>query len=372
MLTGDKMETAICIAKSSQLVMKMQEFYIFNHVNSRNDVNLELNNFHRKSDLSPLIIRGEDLELCLKYYPSEFMELACQCPAVVCCRCSPTQKAEVVKLIQNRTGKRTCAIGDGGNDVSMIQTADVGVGIVGKEGQQASLAADFSILQFSHIYRLILLHGRYSYKRSATLSQFIIHRGLIISTLQAIFSSVFYFASVSLYQGFMMIGYATIYTMFPVFSIVLDKDVSPKLVMRYPELYKLMKGRSLSFKTFFIWVLISIYQGGVIMYGAMLLFNDELIHVVAITFTAVILTELLMLALTVRTWHWLMIVAELISLSSYLLTLIIVPQYFDEKFIQTRAFLWKVTLLTVVSCLPLYILKFVHRKIAPPSHSKLT
>jgi phospholipid-translocating ATPase len=371
MLTGDKLETAISIAKSSQLVKKMQEFYIFRPIKNRNEAHLEMNNFHRKSDC-PLIIRGEDLELCMKFYSTEFMELACQCPAVVCCRCSPTQKADVVKLIQNRTGKRTCAVGDGGNDVSMIQTADVGVGIVGKEGQQASLAADFSILQFSHIYRLILLHGRYSYKRSATLSQFIIHRGLIISTLQAIFSSVFYFASVSLYQGFLMIGYATIYTMFPVFSIVLDKDVSPRLVMRYPELYKLMKGRSLSYKTFFIWVLISIYQGGVIMYGAMLLFNDEFIHVVAITFTAVILTELLMLALTVRTWHWLMIVAELISLSTYLLTLIVAPQYFDEKFIQTRAFLWKVTLLTVVSCLPLYILKFVHRKIAPPSHSKLT
>lgn len=374
MLTGDKLETAISIAKSSQLVKKMQEVYVLNEsgkkLKTRSEVHSELNNFHRKSDF-PLVIRGEDLELCMKYYSAEFMDLATQCSAVVCCRCSPTQKAEVVKMIQNRTGKRACAVGDGGNDVSMIQTANVGIGIVGKEGQQASLAADFSILQFSNIYRLILLHGRYSYKRSATLSQFIIHRGLIISTLQAIFSSAFYFASVPLYQGFLMIGYATFYTMFPVFSIVLDKDVSPRLVMKFPELYKLMKGRSLSYKTFFIWVLISIYQGSVIMYGSILLFNDEFIHVVAITFTAVILTELLMLALTVRTWHWLMIVAELISFSTYLLTLILAPQYFDEKFIQSRAFLWKVTLMTLVSCLPLYVLKFLHRKIAPPSHHKL-
>ncbi|XP_017493917.1 PREDICTED: probable phospholipid-transporting ATPase IIB, partial [Rhagoletis zephyria] len=370
MLTGDKLETAISIAKSSQLVKKMQEFYVFRPVACRADVHAELNNFHRKSDC-PLVIRGEDLELCMKYYSAEFMDLATQCPAVVCCRCSPTQKSEVVNMIQQRTGKRTCAVGDGGNDVSMIQTANVGIGIVGKEGQQASLAADFSILQFSNIYRLILLHGRYSYKRSATLSQFIIHRGLIISTLQAIFSSAFYFASVPLYQGFLMIGYATFYTMFPVFSIVLDKDVHPKLVLKFPELYKLMKGRSLSYKTFFIWVLISIYQGSVIMYGSILLFNDEFIHVVAITFTAVILTELLMLALTVRTWHWLMIVAELISFSTYLLTLILAPSYFDEKFIQSRAFLWKVTLMTLVSCLPLYVLKFLHRKIAPPSHHKL-
>ena len=371
MLTGDKMETAINVAKSSQLVKKMQEIYQFRSVRTRVDAHLELNNFHRKSDC-PLVIAGEDLEICLKYYPIEFMELACQCSAVVCCRCSPTQKAEVVKLIQNRSGKRTLAIGDGGNDVSMIQTADVGVGISGKEGQQASLAADFSITQFSHIYRLILLHGRYSYKRSATLSQFIIHRGLIISTMQAIFSSVFNFASVSLYPGFLMIGYTTVYTMFPVFSIVLDKDVSPKLVMIYPELYKLMKGRSLSMKTFFIWVLISIYQGAVIMYGAMLLFNDEFIHVVAITYTTLIITELLMLALNVRSWHWMMVVAEVISLSFYLFTLILFPQSFDAQFIQTKDFLWKVTLLTLVSCLPLYILKFLHRKIAPASHYKLT
>lgn len=371
MLTGDKLETAISIAKSSQLVKKMQEIYIFRSVSGRTEANLELNNFHRKNDC-PLIIKGEDLEIVLKFYPKEFMEIACHCPAVVCCRCSPTQKAEVVRLIQTHTKRRCCAVGDGGNDVSMIQTADVGIGIVGKEGQQASLAADFSIMQFSHIYRLILLHGRYSYKRSATLSQFIIHRGLIISTMQAIFSSVFYFASVALYQGFLMIGYATIYTMFPVFSLVLDKDVSPRLVMRYPELYKLLKGRSLSFKTFFLWVLISIYQGGVIMYGAMLLFLDEFIHVVAITFTAVILTELLMLALTVRTWHWLMVVAELVSLSAYLLTLILFPQFFDEQFIQTASFMFKVIGLTLVSCLPLYVLKFLHRKISPPSHCKLT
>lgn len=69
---------------------------------------------------------GESLDVCLHYYQSEFMELATACPAVVCCRCSPTQKAQVVSLIQEHTGKRTCAIGDGGNDVSMIQQADAG------------------------------------------------------------------------------------------------------------------------------------------------------------------------------------------------------------------------------------------------------
>ncbi|XP_067888575.1 probable phospholipid-transporting ATPase IIB isoform X1 [Heterodontus francisci] len=372
MLTGDKLETATCIAKSSHLVSRNQDVHIFRPVMNRGEAHLELNAFRRKHDCT-LVISGDSLEVCLKYYEHEFVELACQCPAVVCCRCSPTQKAQIVKLLQQHTGKRTCAIGDGGNDVSMIQAADCGIGIVGKEGKQASLAADFSITQFKHIGRLLMVHGRNSYKRSAALGQFVIHRGLIISTMQAVFSSVFYFASVPLYQGFLMVGYATIYTMFPVFSLVLDQDVKPETAILYPELYKdLTKGRSLSFKTFLIWVLISIYQGGILMYGALVLFESEFVHVVAISFTALILTELLMVALTIRTWHWLMVVGEFLSLGCYVASLAFLNEYFDVAFITTVTFLWKVSAITLISCLPLYILKYLKRKFSPPSYSKLT
>ncbi|XP_069894914.1 probable phospholipid-transporting ATPase IIB isoform X3 [Dipodomys merriami] len=372
MLTGDKLETATCIAKSSHLVSRTQDIHVFRPVTSRGGAHLELNAFRRKHDCA-LVIPGDSLEVCLKYYEHEFVELACQCPAVVCCRCSPTQKAHIVTLLRQHTGRRTCAIGDGGNDVSMIQAADCGIGIEGKEGKQASLAADFSITQFRHIGRLLMVHGRNSYKRSAALGQFVMHRGLIISTMQAVFSSVFYFASVPLYQGFLMVGYATIYTMFPVFSLVLDQDVKPEMAMLYPELYKdLTKGRSLSFKTFLIWVLISIYQGGILMYGALVLFESEFVHVVAISFTALILTELLMVALTIRTWHWLMVVAEFLSLGCYVASLAFLNEYFDVAFITTVTFLWKVSAITVVSCLPLYVLKYLKRKLSPPSYSKLS
>ncbi|VVC25360.1 P-type ATPase, transmembrane domain,P-type ATPase, phosphorylation site,P-type ATPase, C-terminal,P- [Cinara cedri] len=372
MLTGDKQETATCIAKSSRLVSRTQELFIFNPVHTRTEAHQQLNAFRKKQDCA-LVITGDSLEICLQYYQTELLDVACRSPAVICCRCSPTQKAQIVTLIKAHTGKRTAAVGDGGNDVSMIQAADTGIGIAGVEGRQASLAADFSVPQFSHLARLLMVHGRYSYKRSASLSQFVIHRGLIISTMQAIFSAVFYFSSVTLYQGFLMIGYATLYTMFPVFSLVLDKDVLAKIALTYPELYKeLSKGRSLSYKTFFIWVLISIYQGGVIMYGALFLFEDEFIHIVAISFTALILTELIMVALTVRTWHYLMLLAELFSLAVYILSLILLKDYFDSHFIQTESFLWKVTVITLVSCLPLYILKFLRKKFSPPSYSKLS
>lgn len=137
-----------------------------------------------------------------------------------------------------------------------------GVGIVGKEGKQASLAADFSVTQFSFLTKLLLWHGRNSYRRSAKLAQFVIHRGLIISVMQAVFSSIFYFAPIAIYQGMLLVGYATAYTMAPVFSLVLDRDVSEDLALLYPELYKeLTKGRVLSYKTFFVWLMISVYQG---------------------------------------------------------------------------------------------------------------
>ncbi|CAL9703174.1 unnamed protein product [Knipowitschia caucasica] len=372
MLTGDKLETATCTAKNAHLITRSQDIHIFRPVTTRGEAHLELNAFRRKHDCA-LVISGDSLEVCLKYYEYEFMELACQCPAVVCCRCAPTQKAQIVRLLQERTGKLTCAVGDGGNDVSMIQEADCGVGVEGKEGKQASLAADFSVTQFKHLGRLLMVHGRNSYKRSAALSQFVIHRSLCISTMQTVFSSVFYFASVPLYQGFLIIGYSTIYTMFPVFSLVLDKDVKSEVAMLYPELYKdLLKGRPLSYKTFLIWVIISIYQGSMLMYGALLLFDSEFVHVVAISFTSLILTELLMVALTIQTWHWFMIVAELLSLACYIASLVFLHEFIDVYFITTVSFLWKVTVITLVSCLPLYILKYLRRRFSPPSYSKLT
>ena len=70
--------------------------------------------------------------------------------------------------------------------------------------------------------------------------------------------------------------------------------------------------------------------GGILMFGAVVMFDDEFIHIVSISFTALILTELIMVALTVRTWHWAMIAAEVLSLAIYLISVIIFPQSFGK------------------------------------------
>nr|CAD2203864.1 unnamed protein product [Meloidogyne enterolobii] len=372
MLTGDKMETAICIAKSSGLFSKTDSVHVFGHVRDRTEAHNELNALRKKNDVS-LVISGASLNICLQYYEAEVAELVCSCKAVVSCRCSPEQKAQIVNLLKKyRHPLRVAAIGDGGNDVSMIQAAHAGIGIDANEGKQASLAADFSITQFSHICRLLLVHGRFCYKRSCALSQFVMHRGLIISTMQAIFSCVFYFASVSLYQGVLMVAYSTAYTMLPVFSLVVDRDVTAQNALTYPELYKeLGKGRSLSYKTFCIWVMISIYQGSIIMYGALYAFDEDFIHIVSISFSALIITELVMVAMTVHTWHWAMLMAQALSLSLYGASLVIFDRYFDRQFVLSSEFIVKTTAITLISCMPLYVIKFLRRRFSPPSYAKV-
>ncbi|KAJ3516332.1 hypothetical protein NLJ89_g1185 [Agrocybe chaxingu] len=371
MLTGDKVETARCIAISTKLVARGQYIHEMAKLKTADQVRDQLDFLQNKLDCC-LVIDGESLQLCLTLFKNEFIEIATKLSAVVACRCSPTQKADVARLIRSFTKKRVCCIGDGGNDVSMIQAADVGVGIVGKEGKQASLAADFSVTQFSFLTKLLLWHGRNSYRRSAKLAQFVIHRGLIISVMQAVFSAIFYFAPIALYQGWLMAGYATIYTMAPVFSLVLDRDVSEDLALLYPELYKeLTKGRSLSYKTFFQWLMISLYQGAAIMIVSLILFENEFLHIVAISFTALILNELLMVALEITTWHIYMVISEIVTLLLYAVSIVFLPVYFDLSFVLTVTFAWKLAAIVVISALPLYIVKLIKRRIAPAASSKL-
>ena len=103
---------------------------------------------------------------------SKFVFISSSCNAVICCRVTPKQKAEVVRLIKTSLNKITVAIGDGANDVNMIQEAHIGIGIYGKEGMRAVQASDYAIGEFRCIWKLLLVHGRWSYIR---ISQMILY-----------------------------------------------------------------------------------------------------------------------------------------------------------------------------------------------------
>ncbi|CAK7272015.1 Putative aminophospholipid-translocase [Sporothrix epigloea] len=375
MLTGDKVETARCVAISAKLVTRGQYIYTVAKMSKRDGPRAQQDHldFLRAKTDACLLIDGESLALYLGGpLRTEFIAVAVQLPTVVACRCSPTQKADIAQLIKMHTRKRVCCIGDGGNDVSMIQAADVGVGIVGKEGRQASLAADFSIEQFCHLTKLLVWHGRNSYKRSAKLAQFVIHRGLIIAVCQTMFSIAIRFEPEGLYIDWLMVGYATVYTAMPVLSLVLDKDVDENLVNLYPELYKeLTEGRSLSYRTFFVWVFVSIYQGAMIQGLSQLLTEVDGPRMVAVSYTALVLNELLMVAIEITTWHPVMVVCIVGTFLLYVGSLPFLGRYFDLEYVLTIGFLWRVVAICAISLVPPYAGKLIRRTMKPPSYRKV-
>ncbi|KXL42703.1 hypothetical protein M433DRAFT_149960 [Acidomyces richmondensis BFW] len=390
MLTGDKVETARCVAISSKLVARGQHIHTIAGLTHNEHALAALDPLHvphrpTAAPTAALLIDGPSLALYLRHHRDAFIRLAVRLPAVIACRCSPAQKADVARLIRAHTRKRVACVGDGGNDVSMIQAADVGVGIVGKEGRQASLAADFSITQFAYLTKLLLWHGRNSYQRSAKLAQFVMHRGLIISVCQTVFSAASRFAPLALYRDWLLVGYATTYTMAPVFSLVLDRDVDEALANLYPELYKeLTAGRSLSYRTFFVWVGISVYQGLVIQGGAQLLLpafaannaadpttTPAFARMVTLSYCVLILNELLMVAVEVTTWHPVMIFALIGTAAAYLVSLPFLGGYFDLGFLITLGFWWRFAAIATASLGPVIGGKWIQGRVRPPSYRKV-
>lgn len=172
MLTGDKRETAINIAHSARICKNYSEVIILDHTTRE----VEQRMAAALLDLSKgqiahcvIVVDGQtlseiDANVTLAIL---FLDIAVLADSVICCRASPSQKASLVKRVKSKIGDSiTLAIGDGANDIAMIQEAHVGVGISGKEGLQAARISDYSIAQFRFLQKLLLVHGRWNYVRT--------------------------------------------------------------------------------------------------------------------------------------------------------------------------------------------------------------
>ena len=386
MLTGDKVETATCISISTGLKSKDQKIFTIKYDDlidpedkDNDEAKLEklkeaFKEYNKRIETNPhlFIIDGDSLDLALHNCEEQFFKTAMQALSVVCCRCSPTQKRIIVKTIKKYTIARTAAVGDGGNDVAMIQEADMGIGIVGKEGLQASLAADYSIKEFKTLSILLLWWGRNAYKNTATVANFVIHRGLIISLNQFIFSLIFYYNAVALYNGMLCFGYSTAFTFFPSISLLLDNDVSKENVLKFPSLYKvLIKGRELNLKSFLWWVFKSTFQSGVLMFGSILVFkNDLFLKIVTVTFTALIYLEILNVYMEINKYHWCMLVALGATFAVYTGTLYILPSVLDVSVLNFTTLLL-IGLLAVAAWLPFFLVSRINKYLFPQTIQKL-
>ena len=194
---------------------------------------------------------------------------------------------------------------------------------------------------------------------------------MIISFIQAIFTVLFYFVTIPIFNGYLLLGYSTYYTSLPIFALVLDEDVTREKVDKFPALYQtLQKGRSLNLKTFLIWTWKSIYQACIIMFVAIMYFDQGFVNLVTITFTALICVEMLNLLSEVTQVRWLMVVSILISMAIYIGSIVFFRQYFEVSYIDWD-FCVKVSILSILCWLPIQIFRKIMEHCDPSQEQKI-
>ncbi|XP_006019155.1 phospholipid-transporting ATPase IC isoform X2 [Alligator sinensis] len=183
-----------------------------------------------------------------------FVDLACECRAVICCRVTPKQKAMVVELVKKYKKAITLAIGDGANDVNMIKTAHIGVGISGQEGMQAVMSSDYSFGQFRYLQRLLLVHGRWSYIRMCKFLRYFFYKNFAFTLVHFWYSFFNGYSAQTAYEDWFITLYNVLYSSLPVLLVgLLDQDVSDKLSLRFPGLYiSGQKDLLFNYKKFFV------------------------------------------------------------------------------------------------------------------------
>ncbi|XP_059036218.1 phospholipid-transporting ATPase VA isoform X4 [Mustela lutreola] len=187
-----------------------------------------------------LVIDGRSLAYALeKNLEDKFLFLAKQCRSVLCCRSTPLQKSMVVKLVRSKLKAMTLAIGDGANDVSMIQVADVGVGISGQEGMQAVMASDFAVPRFRYLERLLIVHGHWCYSRLANMVLYFFYKNTMFVGLLFWFQFYCGFSASAMIDQWYLIFFNLLFSSLPqLVTGVLDKDVPAEVLLTEPQLYK--------------------------------------------------------------------------------------------------------------------------------------
>ncbi|XP_070173336.1 phospholipid-transporting ATPase IF-like isoform X2 [Littorina saxatilis] len=283
-LTGDKEETAVNISHSTgHFHSGMVELRLTNITSSEQSL-------ERMTDLQKtvtmaengvehvLIVSGQSLTFALADHRNVLLQLCQTCVAVLCCRMSPIQKAQVVRLIkQSPREPVTAAIGDGANDVSMIQEADVGLGIMGKEGRQAVQNSDYAFGKFRFLSRALLLHGHYYYVRLSTLVQYCFYKNVALITPQAFYQIFSSFSAQTVFDPFFLLFYNITFTSLPILIYgIFEQHVHREKLLHKPTLYRrISRNSNLSWMKFTQWSALGLWHGSVCFFGGFLLFQND-------------------------------------------------------------------------------------------------
>ncbi|KAF6157220.1 hypothetical protein GIB67_041681 [Kingdonia uniflora] len=409
-LTGDKMETAINIGYACSLLRQGMKRICITTMNTDmtpaqdvktvviENILMQLTNASQmiKLEKDPhaafaLIIDGKTLSHALEpEMKHQFLNLAVICSSVICCRVSPKQKAMVTRLVKEGTGKTTLAIGDGANDVGMIQEADIGVGISGVEGMQAVMASDFSISQFQFLERLLVVHGHWCYKRISQMICYFFYKNIAFGLTLFYFEAFTGFSGQSVYDDWYMLLFNVILTSLPVISLgVFEQDVSSEVCLQFPALYQ--QGPT---NVFFDWYRIlgwmgnGLYSSLIIFFLNIGIFYDQAFRrggqtadmaaVGATMFTCIIWTVNCQIALTMSHFTWIQHVFVWGSIATWYVFLLIYgmfSKYSGNAYkilveaLAPAPIYWLATLLVMVACnLPYLAHVSFQRAISPMDH----
>ncbi|XP_016559309.2 probable phospholipid-transporting ATPase 4 [Capsicum annuum] len=401
LLTGDKKETAVNVGYACSLLrqdMKQVHLTLSKEAASKNlmkvmreDILRQIERYYQmviqegtKNRTFALIVEGRALEIALSNdIKDQLLRLAVRCDSVICCRVSPKQKALITRLVKQHTGKITLAIGDGANDVGMIQEADIGVGISGMEGMQAVMASDFSMPQFRFLERLLIVHGHWCYKRISKLILYFVYKNVTFGLTLFFYDILTTSSGQVLFDDWYIVIFNVLLTSLPVISLgVLEQDVSSEVCLKFPTLYQQgPKNICFSWKRIIGWILNASFTSLAIFTVSISALSPaaftqegrvaDIGQIGAIIYTCIIWTVNYQIALIINHFTWishLLIWGSIICWYIFLFLYGVIPPKHNEvetgfhlltEAIGSAAMFWIVTLLAVVSSLLPYFIHIV-------------
>lgn len=281
MLTGDKRETAINIGHSCRLIKDYSTVTVLDaEVGglAENIVGASYAIDQGSIAHSVIVVDGATLATIEADGAlfDLFMGLAILADSVICCRASPSQKASLVHGIRKEVlGSVTLAIGDGANDIAMIQEAHVGIGITGKEGLQAARTSDYAIAQFRFLTKLLLVHGRWNYIRTCKYTVGTFWKEMLFYLIQAFYQKWNGYTGTSLFEPWSLSMFNTLFTSLPVIFLgIFEKDLMASTLIAVPELYT--KGQlslGFNFRVYFSWMFLAAAEAAIIYFCAFSLYE---------------------------------------------------------------------------------------------------
>ncbi|KAI1770283.1 phospholipid-translocating P-type ATPase [Hypoxylon cercidicola] len=280
MLTGDKRETAINIAHSARICRPGSDIFILDSL--KGSLERQINDISEDIATgcthSVVVIDGQTLQIIEQsaHLTGLFYTLIPLIDSVICCRASPAQKSTIVKAIRLRVPSAlTLAIGDGANDLAMISASHVGVGISGKEGLQAARVADYAIAQFRFLQRLLLVHGRWNYVRTAKFTLATFWKEMYFYLPTAMYQRYNGYTGTSLFENWSLTVFNTLFTSLSVICMgIWEQDLSAETLLAVPELYVHgQRNRELNIPRFARWMAAAATEGVLVWLGVWAAYN---------------------------------------------------------------------------------------------------